>query len=138
LAAVTAHCITGTNRAATVTAPSPSDTTHLRNPVPPASEVGSVWSECDTESSRNALPKCPTIHRPRRVGPGRPRKGEETPREARDLQERATAIKDGGHALARSPEDPADGQGEKTLLCLSSQIFEFLSGSFSSVFQLMQ
>lgn len=50
---------------------------------------------------------------PRRDGPGRPRRGEETPPEARALREAADAIKGSRYALVRNPEDLTGSQRAK-------------------------
>ena len=50
---------------------------------------------------------------PRRDGPGRPRRGEETPPEARALREAADAIKGSRYALAGNPEDLTGSQRAK-------------------------
>ena len=50
---------------------------------------------------------------PRRGRPGRPRKGEETPPEARALKEAADAIKGSRYALVKNPEDLTDAQRGK-------------------------
>ena len=50
---------------------------------------------------------------PRRDRPGRPRKGEETPPEARALKDAADAIKGSRFALVKNPEDLTDAQRAK-------------------------
>ncbi len=50
---------------------------------------------------------------PKRKGPGRPPKGEETPREAKNLKGIADAIKGSKYALLKNPEDLTDAQREK-------------------------
>lgn len=50
---------------------------------------------------------------PRRDRPGRPRRGEETPPEARALKEAADAIKGSRYALVKNPEDLSEAQREK-------------------------
>lgn len=50
---------------------------------------------------------------PRRDGPGRPRKGEEAPPEARAAQEAASSIKNSRYALVKNPEDLTDSQRRK-------------------------
>ena len=50
---------------------------------------------------------------PRRGRPGRPRKGEETPPEARALKEAADAVKGSRFALVKNPEDLTDAQRAK-------------------------
>lgn len=50
---------------------------------------------------------------PRRDRPGRPRRGEETPPEARALKEAADAIKGSRYALVKNPEDLSETQREK-------------------------
>ena len=50
---------------------------------------------------------------PRRDGPGRPRRGEETPPEARAPGEAADAIKGSRYALAGNPEDLTGSQRER-------------------------
>ena len=50
---------------------------------------------------------------PRRGGPGGPRRGEETPPEARALKEAADAIKGSRYALVKSPENLTDAQRAK-------------------------
>ena len=50
---------------------------------------------------------------PERGRPGRPRKGEETPPEARALREAADAIKGSRFALVKNPEDLTDAQRDK-------------------------
>lgn len=57
------------------------------------------------KAARDAMPK--------RDGPGRPRKGEETPPEARELKEAADAIKGSRFAPVKNPEDLTDAQREK-------------------------
>ena len=51
--------------------------------------------------------------RPPRDRPGRPRKGEETPAEARALKEAADAIKGSRFALVKNPENLTDAQRAK-------------------------
>ena len=50
---------------------------------------------------------------PKRDRPGRPRKGEETPPEAREAQELAASIKNSRYALVKNPEDLTERQREK-------------------------
>ena len=50
---------------------------------------------------------------PRRSRPGRPRKGEEAPPEARAARELAASIKNSRYALVKNPEDLTEGQREK-------------------------
>ena len=50
---------------------------------------------------------------PKRDRPGRPRKGEETPPEARALKEAADVIKGSRFALVKNPEDLTDAQRDK-------------------------
>lgn len=57
------------------------------------------------KAARDAMPK--------HDGPGRPRKGEETPPEARELKEAADSIKGSRFALAKNSEGLADAQREK-------------------------
>lgn len=57
------------------------------------------------KAARDAMPK--------RDRPGRPRRGEETPPEAKALREAADAIKGSRFALVKNPEDLTDAQREK-------------------------
>ncbi len=57
------------------------------------------------EAAREAAPK--------RNGPGRPRRGEETPPEAKALEDAADAIRNSRCALAKNPEDLTDAQRAK-------------------------
>ena len=50
---------------------------------------------------------------PKRDRPGRPRKGEETPPEAKAAQELAASIKGSRYALVKNPEDLTDAQRDK-------------------------
>lgn len=50
---------------------------------------------------------------PRRDGPGRPRRGEETPPEAKRARELAAPIKNSRYALVKNPEDLTDAQRGK-------------------------
>ena len=50
---------------------------------------------------------------PRRDRPGRPRRGEETPPEAREAQELAASIKNSRYALVKNPEDLTGAQRDK-------------------------
>lgn len=50
---------------------------------------------------------------PKRDRPGRPKKGEETPQEAKELQEKARSIKNSRYALVKNPEDLTDAQRAK-------------------------
>ena len=50
---------------------------------------------------------------PKRDRPGRPRKGEETPPEAKEAQELAASIKNSRYALVKNPEDLTEAQRAK-------------------------
>jgi transposase len=50
---------------------------------------------------------------PKRDGPGRPRRGEETPPEAKRARELAASIKNSRYALVKNPEDLTDAQRGK-------------------------